>query len=94
MAQWKVAKINEYGSMTGKCGRVLFQIVATKTVQKEIQTRVLGKTVTSILGKTLGLRNAATIEKSLTNTPGTFSVNLSRSAAMNAAKGIWSEPRF
>ncbi len=88
MAQWKVAKINDYGSVTGKCSRVLFQIARNKTIQKEIKTRILGKTVNSILGKKLGLKTAAIIEKSLTHTPEVLSVHLSSSTAIKAARGI------
>lgn len=88
LAQWKVAKIKDYGSRTGKCGSVLFQIVGAKTLRKEIQTRILGKAVNSIFGNILDLRTASTLEKSVSNFPVTVSVNLFRAAAMNAVKSI------
>lgn len=88
LAQWKVAKINDYGSRAGKCRSILYQLVGSKTLQKEIQAKVLDKTLNSILDNMLDLRNAATLAKSAASLSVTVSVNLSRTATMDAVKGI------
>ena len=88
LAQWMVAKINDYGSRAGKYRSILYQLVGSKTLQKEIQTRILGKTLNSILGNIFDLRNTASLEKSATNLPVSASLNLSHTFMMNAVKGI------